>query len=227
MGSGRATFRAVAALACAAALLAACSASTSASKARFTATGSVDAAYVLGATPGQSLVLDNAAGVTVGRGRADSYGSLVVWNVQPGEGYTVRDAGGTVTSAAFSVLSGDQPPPDSFYAGQHMKVGLNYITMRDGIKLAATLRLPPGKTLADGPFPTVVEYSGYGIAAPGNLISAELGQHSGNPALLPRHEHGRRLGDHAPTRLRDREPADAWHRLLGRSVRPLRPLDDL
>ena len=31
--------------------------------------------------------------------------------------------------------------------------------MRDGITLAATVRLPPGKTLADGPFPTVIEDS--------------------------------------------------------------------
>ena len=36
--------------------------------------------------------------------------------------------------------------------------------MRDGVRLAATLRLPPGKTLADGPFPTVIEYSGYDMA---------------------------------------------------------------
>ena len=28
------------------------------------------------------------------------------------------------------------------------------------------MRLPPGKTLADGPFPTVIEYSGYAVAGP-------------------------------------------------------------
>ncbi len=56
-----------------------------------------------------------------------------------------------------------------------MVEGLNYITMRDGVKLAATVRLPPGKTLADGPFPTVIEESGYAIAAPDSLIDAELG----------------------------------------------------
>ena len=48
--------------------------------------------------------------------------------------------------------------------------------MRDGVKLAATVRLPPGKTLADGPFPTVIEESGYAIAAPHSLIDAELHQ---------------------------------------------------
>ena len=65
-------------------------------------------------------------------------------------------------------------PPAAFYAGQHLHQGLNYVTMRDGVKLAATVRLPPGKTLADGPFPTVIEYSGYQVAAPHNLIDALL-----------------------------------------------------
>ena len=64
--------------------------------------------------------------------------------------------------------------------------GLNYLPMRDGITLAATLRLPLGKTsLKQGPFPTLIEYSGYGTAAPGSLLESELGTYKGNPALLP------------------------------------------
>ena len=63
--------------------------------------------------------------------------------------------------------------------------GLNYVTMRDGIKIAATVRLPPGQTLADGPFPTVIEYSGYAIAGPHSLIAAEEGQAPTNDPLLP------------------------------------------
>ena len=35
------------------------------------------------------------------------------------------------------------------------------MTVRDGVELAMTVRLPRGKTLADGPFPTVIEYSGH------------------------------------------------------------------
>ncbi len=70
------------------------------------------------------------------------------------------------------MLSTRSTPPPSFYADQHLAAGLNYLTMRDGVKLAATVRLPPGKTLADGPFPTVIEYSGYAVAGPASLIAA-------------------------------------------------------
>jgi len=35
-----------------------------------------------------------------------------------------------------------------------------------------TVRLPAGKTLADGPFPTLVEYSGYQTAAPHDLLAS-------------------------------------------------------
>ena len=57
--------------------------------------------------------------------------------------------------------------------------------MRDGILLAATVRLPPGKTLADGPFPTVIEYSGYNVAGPHSLIDALEGHASTSDPLLP------------------------------------------
>ena len=57
--------------------------------------------------------------------------------------------------------------------------------MRDGVLIAATVRLPPGKTLADGPFPTVIEYSGYGTAAPHSLIDAEEGKAPSKDPLLP------------------------------------------
>ena len=66
-----------------------------------------------------------------------------------------------------------------------MHAGLNYVRMRDGILLAATVRLPPGKTLADGPFPTVIEYSGYNVAGPHSLIDALEGQASSSDPLLP------------------------------------------
>ena len=73
----------------------------------------------------------------------------------------------------------------SFYSGQHLHSGLNYVRMRDGILLAATVRLPPGKTLADGPFPTVIEYSGYNVAGPHSLIDALEGHASSSDPLLP------------------------------------------
>ncbi len=154
----------------------------------FSAHGSIDDAYVLHATPGARLVVVRN-GRAVGGGVADRYGSLIVRNLQPGPGYQVRQTSGPTAyrTPPFSVLGTNSTPAASFYADQHLHVGLNYLTMRDGIQLAATVRLPPGKTLADGPFPTVIEYSGYPIAAPGSLITSVLhpGSPNSTPTLLP------------------------------------------
>ena len=155
----------------------------------FSGHGSIDQAYLLGGLPGTTAVLVNAFGRQVGSGTVDAQGSLIVRNVPPGPGYAFRvTAGTTVTSTSrFRVLSTSDTPPESFYSDQHLNVGLNYITMRDGVSLAATVRLPPGKTLADGPFPTVIEESGYAIASPHSLIDAELhlnGESTSDP-LVP------------------------------------------
>ncbi len=149
--------------------------------------GSVDAAY-LSAPTGTVATLYNAAKKDVGTGTTDALGALVINDLTPGAGYhfTLRSHGVTTTSPTFSVLSQTQPKPESFYSAVKLKVGLNYLPMRDGITLAATVRLPLGKTsLSQGPFPTLIEYSGYGTAAPGSLLDDELGTYTGNKALLP------------------------------------------
>ncbi len=163
--------------------------STAPAPAGFTGHGSIGQAYVLGAPPGTGLELVDAAGARVGGGTADRLGSLIVRDVPPGPGYRFRSVGGPrpTATAGFRVLSTTDTPPGSLYSGQQMVAGLNYITMRDGVKLAATVRLPPGKTLADGPFPTVIEESGYAIAAPHSLIDAVLhlnGESTSDP-LVP------------------------------------------
>jgi len=140
----------------------------------FTGHGAIDQAYVLGAAPGERLMVADRAGRIVGSGTADRLGSLIVRDLRPGPGYTVRSVQGdhVLGTRPFRVLSPSNTPPERFYASQHLHAGLNYITTRSGVELAATVRLPLGKTLADGPFPTVIEYSGYAIAAPGNLLKA-------------------------------------------------------
>lgn len=154
----------------------------------FSGHGSIGEAYEVGALPGTHLVLVDAGGRRVGSGITDRYGSLILPSVPPGPGYRFATVSGgeAEATAPFRVLRVNDTPPESFYASQHLHAGLNYLTMRDGIQLAATVRLPPGKTLADGPFPTVIEYSGYAIAAPGNLLSSILSPSGGasNP-LLP------------------------------------------
>ncbi len=162
-------------------------ANASAATLPFQGHGSIGEAYVTGAPPGAHLVVLNASGTKVGSGMVDRLGSLDRPQPDAGPGY--RFAAGTDSgahrTAAFSVLSTSSTPPASFYSGQQLHAGLNYVRMRDGILLAATVRLPPGKTLADGPFPTVIEYSGYNVAGPHSLIDALEGHASSSDPLLP------------------------------------------
>ena len=149
--------------------------------------GSIGEAYVLGATPGSRLTVVNGEGTKVGDGAVDRFGSLIVRNLAPGSRYRFEEGSGADerTTAAFSVLSTTSTPSAAFYSSQNLHAGLNYVRMRDGILLAATVRLPPGKTLADGPFPTVIEYSGYAVAPPHSLINALEGSAPSNDPLLP------------------------------------------
>lgn len=167
-------------------LVAGGSASTAAAApAAMTARGSVGEAYVLGAKPGATLRLVDRRGKRVATGRADRFGSRIFTPVEAGTGYRVRGAG--VATRTFAVLGrASSNPPAAFFRGKTLKEGLNYVTMRDGVELAMTVRLPQGKTLADGPFPTLVEYSGYQTAAPhdllGSLVSSVTG---GTPKADP------------------------------------------
>ncbi len=67
------------------------------------------------------------------------------------------------------------PPED-----QDVNEGLNYITMRDGVQLSAMVRFPDPLFYGPGPYPTVIEYSGYSPSrpdsvAPGMRIAGSLG----------------------------------------------------
>jgi predicted acyl esterase len=158
----------------------------------------VDEAWVTGATPGDSItLLRNGAPVaqSANPGTADSLGALIIRNLAPGHHYSWDDTTSGDRSASFSVLPpGANPPTDSgLYTNQPMHDGLNYITMRDGIKLAATVRYPYGQSCsAASPCPTVIEYSGYDTAGPTDPIPSLLAKATGttcttcgDPNLLP------------------------------------------
>jgi len=160
--------------------------------------GSVDEAWLTGANPGDRITLVQhyaAVPVTGNPGTADALGSLIIRNLQPGHDYSWRDDTTGQHTLPFAVLApGDNPPANvPLYTGQPMHDGLNYITMRDGIQLAATVRYPSGKTCsATAPCPTVMEYSGYNVAGPTDpipsLIDGALGvpcKNCGDPNLLP------------------------------------------
>ncbi len=166
-------------------LLATASTPASAS-APFQGHGSIGQAYATGATPGEHLTLLDSSGSSVGSGTVDTLGGIIIRNIAAGRGYQFQETGGKHRKTArFAVLSASSTPSPSLYSAQHLHAGLNYVRMRDGISIAATVRLPPGKTLADGPFPTVIEYSGYAVAAPHSLLDALEGKAPSSDALLP------------------------------------------
>jgi uncharacterized protein len=136
------------------------------------ARGSIHQAYVLEAKKGKPVQLLDASGRVVAAGRADRLGSKIFRDLRPGGGYVVRQ--GRRRTRPFRVLRPGANPRRSYYERIRLKRGLNYVKMRDGVELAMTVRLPAGKTLADGPFPTFIEYSGYQVAAPNDLLGAIL-----------------------------------------------------
>ena len=142
--------------------------------ATFTARGSIDSAYASGTTPGIKLLLVNNKNRVLNEGRSDSFGSKVFYGLNPGAGFRIFTVKGKVVAASkrFAVLRAGKNPPNSFYEGKTLNEGLNYVTMRDGTELAMTVRLPSGKDLSDGPFPTFVEYSGYQTAAPHDAFAS-------------------------------------------------------
>ena len=128
--------------------------------------GSVDQVAVTHATPGDAIELRDEANAIVKHGTVDDLGSFLFRDLTSGDGYSVveHDAAGDQTSPPIHVLSDGETPAQSFYANQHLDNGFGYITTRDGTKLSITVHLP-GPANA-GPYPTVVEYSGYDPSNP-------------------------------------------------------------
>jgi uncharacterized protein len=131
--------------------------------AAFTVRGSVEQIDVTGATPGARLsVLRD--GRFVADGRVGSLGGLVVRNLAPGHRYRVTGAGGAESPSVTVLPDQSAPPTTASYNQQITRSGYGYLTTRDGTQLAIDVRLPAGS----GPYPTLIEYSGYGYADPYN-----------------------------------------------------------
>ena len=137
----------------------------------FSVRGSVEQVSVVGSQPGVRLRLVAPDGHTVGRGTADAAGSFLFRDVTPGTGYVVTPATtATNTSLPVRVLAQGEHPPASFYEDQTLGPGYQYLTTRDGTRLAVNVVLP-GPPEA-GPYPTVIEYSGYDPANPDGFQAA-------------------------------------------------------
>jgi predicted acyl esterase len=127
----------------------------------FTVKPSVRQVAVTGATTGERAVLHDASGKVIATRRVDALGSTLFRDVRAGSGYVV-DVDGT-GSAPVAVL-GTTPPPESFYSDQHLNAGYGYVKTRDGTLLSVNVKLPGPAD--QGPYPTVVEYSGYDPSNP-------------------------------------------------------------
>ncbi len=144
----------------AAALALAVAPSANAGVSALTARGSAEQVQVTGATPGAEVKLVKNGSLVATRSGGE-LGGVVFRKVEPGGGYAVRSEGTTTDS--FRVFSNKSAPPDESIYDQTLEDGYGYLTTRDGTKLAINVHLPSGS----GPFPTLVEYSGYGYARPG------------------------------------------------------------
>mgnify|MGYP002360807252 CR=1 FL=1 len=110
------------------------------------------------------VVDDEAKVEKVDSRKTDEAGALVMRYVPVGKGYVIKQVGGSGESKPFDVTAVDDNPKQDFYDGQEIKPGYGYLTTRDGTKLAINVTLPG--PIEDGPYPTVVEYSGYDPANP-------------------------------------------------------------
>ncbi|MFT3842704.1 MAG: CocE/NonD family hydrolase [Myxococcaceae bacterium] len=141
-------------------MLAACGPPDAAFKVR----ESVEQLHVTHATPGDELVLLDPHGKQVQTGTVDMLGSLIFRHVTAGKGYRVQTKKPVTQSKELTVMSVESSKPaGDFYSKQALHAGFNYLTMRDGTTLSAWVTLP---NKSNGPFPTVVNYSGYAASEP-------------------------------------------------------------
>lgn len=167
-------------------------------------TGGVETLTIQGASPDEHLLIERMEGadcrpvVTV---VADEHGQahVALLPEQPRLLATVEDIasclahGSTVPPGRYRVTatsSGDvvdgvqvlavEDHPDPSLFDQELTEGFGYLTVRDGVTLSIMVRFPDRNLYGEGPWPTVIEYSGYGpsnphLPQPGTLLAGLLG----------------------------------------------------
>jgi uncharacterized protein len=157
-----------------------------ASASAFSAHGSAKQLYATGLEPNAQVSLLRK-GATVATQNADSLGGVLFRNLAAGGGYQVTSAG--ETSAPVTVHSTAAAPWDPGVYNQEIPDnGYTYLTTRDGTQLAIDVHPPTSPAGEPGvpsmfhfptvpipgvptpsytaPYPTLIEYSGYGYANP-------------------------------------------------------------
>jgi predicted acyl esterase len=147
------------------------------------ARGSVEQAYATGLAPHGSVTLLRH-GVRVQTRRADGQGGVLFRGLAPGGGYRIRS--GARGSGQLTVMTGRDAPVSTKLYDQSITAApgqgeltapdpanYQYLTTRDGTQLAIDVHTPGGP----GPWPTLIEYSGYGYATPYGAPESGLGSY--------------------------------------------------
>ena len=159
----------------------------------FTVRGTVEQIYVWKAEAEAVIEVVSPAGEVVASEPADALGSRVFRDLVPGAGYVVRlaaDPSDRTEGVTVLPVEGSTPS-EAFYASQVLQPGYGYITMRDGTQLSVFVSLPG--PVDGGPYPTVVNYSGYSPSQPGDSMGPEVTPLCGDLPVLcnaPHHPSG-------------------------------------
>jgi predicted acyl esterase len=160
----------------------------SAGASAFTAQGSVEQVDVTGLAPNAQVSLLKKK-ATVATQNADSLGGVLFRNVKPGKSYQVSVTSTGETSEPVTVHTDAAAPWDpSIYNQSIPDNGYSYLTTRDGTQLSIDVHPPTSPAGEPGyptsihlpnfpiagvptpsytaPYPTLIEYSGYGYANP-------------------------------------------------------------
>jgi predicted acyl esterase len=150
----------------------------------FEAHGSVGQVWLTDAPADSELTVHGAAGAVM-TATTDTEGSLIFRNLASGDYAVTAGTGDAIeVTNTVTVTAPDDAPEEAFFTEQPAfeigddNGGYGYLTTRDGTLLAYSVTLPGPPD--EGPYPTVIEYSGYSPAAPGSpqpstLIMQTLG----------------------------------------------------
>ena len=160
-----------------------------ASASAFDAQGSAEQVYVTGVAANAQVSLLHSKGATVDTQNADALGGVLFRNVKPGKNYRVSVTSTGEVSGPITVHSDAAAPWDpSIYNQSIPDNGYTYLTTRDGTQLSIDVHPPTSPAGEPGvpssfhfpsfpqpgvptpsytpPYPTLIEYSGYGYADP-------------------------------------------------------------
>lgn len=145
---------------------------------------------VISYVPTNFLVADPSGGIlpTTDGGTLKPGSYRIISEGVPGQPF----AGPLQASNVFDVLSVDDTPDPTFYsdqvlpfvsatltggvaAGHSDEEGFGYLKTRDGTLLSVNVRLPDRAQYGPGPYPTVIQYSGYAPSRPGTPSGADAG----------------------------------------------------